>query len=127
MYNTKFDHVFVFGSNLSGRHGAGAALDAVRFYGAEYGVGEGRTGQAYALPTKDRQLKTLPLRDIEFYIRRFFEYAKHNVDEVFVLTPVGTGLAGYYHQQIWDLIQRNNMPENVVLSSTWVTDWRKVP
>ena len=49
--------IFVFGSNLAGRHGAGAALYAARKYGAKYGVGVGRTGDAYALPTKDENLK----------------------------------------------------------------------
>ena len=49
--------IFVFGSNLAGRHGAGAALDARRYHGAVYGVGEGLMGNAYAIPTKDRALK----------------------------------------------------------------------
>lgn len=57
--------VFVFGSNLAGRHGKGAALEAAQHWGAQYGVGEGRTGNAYALPTKDANLRTLPLLEIE--------------------------------------------------------------
>ena len=50
--------IFVFGSNLAGRHGKGAALHAKKFYGAEYGVGVGPTGNAYAIPTKDSDLKS---------------------------------------------------------------------
>ena len=44
-------HIFVFGSNLAGRHGAGSALHAAKRYGAQRGIGEGRTGDAYAIPT----------------------------------------------------------------------------
>ena len=46
--------IFVFGSNEAGRHGKGAALAAKLQYGAVYGVGRGRTGNAYAIPTKDK-------------------------------------------------------------------------
>jgi hypothetical protein len=59
--------VFVFGSNLAGRHGKGAALQAVRF-GAKYGVGVGRAGQTYAIPTKDCQIRTLSISAIAPYI-----------------------------------------------------------
>lgn len=51
------EHIFVFGSNLAGRHGKGAALSALHYHGAEYGVGIGRTGQAYAIPTKRKPLR----------------------------------------------------------------------
>ena len=46
--------IFVFGSNLAGRHGKGAALDAKNKYGAIYGVGFGRTGNSYAIPQKTK-------------------------------------------------------------------------
>lgn len=58
-------HVFVFGSNLQGRHGKGAALAAVREYGATYGVGVGRQGMAYAIPTKSTPWVVLPLEEIK--------------------------------------------------------------
>ena len=54
--------IFVFGSNLAGRHGKGAALHARSYYGAKYGVGEGRTGKSYAVPTKDRDLRVIRQR-----------------------------------------------------------------
>jgi len=53
--------IFVFGSNLAGRHGKGAALHARKHYGAIYGQGWGRQGNSYAIPTKDSKLKTVPL------------------------------------------------------------------
>ena len=61
--------IFVFGSNEAGRHGKGAALHARQHYGAKYGVGFGRTGDAWAIPTKDAQLRTLPLDRIDALCR----------------------------------------------------------
>lgn len=57
--------VFVFGSNLAGRHGKGAALIARDCFGARYGAAEGLTGRAYALPTKDAELRFLPFQTIQ--------------------------------------------------------------
>jgi hypothetical protein len=111
--------VFVFGSNLDGRHGAGAALEAVRHWGAEYGVGEGRTGNSYALPTKDKRLKTLPLEDIEQSYIRFWKYAYYHPDIQFLLTPFGTGLAGYHISEIRSIMSGGP------LRNVWETgDWK---
>lgn len=117
-----FQAVFVFGSNLAGRHGAGAAKYAVQAYGAIYGVGEGRQGQSYAVPTKDGNLRTLALPDIEAAVQRFARYAAEHHDEAFVLTPIGCGLAGHKPQDIWAILHRVKMPTNVVLHSSWVND-----
>ena len=70
--------IYVFGSNLAGRHGKGSALCARNVYGAVYGVGVGRTGNAYAIPTKDERIKTLPLDRIAVYVAEFLEYAKEH-------------------------------------------------
>ena len=72
--------VFVFGSNLAGRHGKGAALYARQYYGAIYGngvgmQGVGAQGSSYAIPTKDHNLKTLPLREIEVHVHNFLNFA----------------------------------------------------
>ena len=58
--------IFVFGSNLAGRHGKGAAKYARNNLGAVYGVGEGLTGDCYALPTKDYNIKTRPLKPTKY-------------------------------------------------------------
>lgn len=92
--------IFVFGSNLAGRHGAGAALAARQKHGAQYGNGKGRQGNSYAIPTKDRELKTLPLDIIQGYVEEFLHYARDNPDEKFQLTAIGCGLAGYNEKQI---------------------------
>ena len=62
------DQVFVFGSNEAGIHGAGAAKLAHEKFGAVSGVGFGLQGQTYAIPTKDLEIRTLPLDNIEYYI-----------------------------------------------------------
>lgn len=87
--------IFVFGSNLAGRHGAGAALFAKNNHGAVYGVGEGPTGSAYALPTKDFNINTLPLEAVKKHVDKFLEYARLHPELQFRLTPIGCGLAGY--------------------------------
>jgi hypothetical protein len=65
--------IFVFGSNLAGRHGKGAALEALRHYGAKRGVGFGHEGLSFAIPTKDEKLKRLPLPKINGYAQLFLE------------------------------------------------------
>lgn len=112
--------IFVFGSNLAGRHGKGAALHAAQHYGAERGVGRGRTGQAYAIPTKDANLHTLPLADVVAEIGQFAAYARANPSETFHLTPVGTGLAGHSKRDIWAAVKAAKIPPNVLLTSSWL-------
>ena len=113
--------IFVFGSNLAGRHGKGAALHALREYGAVYGVGEGLTGNAYALPTKgsDRRLTVRPLAEIELSICRFLNTAGELKHLTFHVTPIGTGLAGYSKDTIRDLFQKYILPDNVVFTKEW--------
>lgn len=92
--------VFVFGSNLAGRHGKGAALVARLKYGAEYGQGQGLHGQSYAIPTKDDQLQILPMNMIEGFIEEFIMFAKANRKTKFFITRVGCGLAQHRNKDI---------------------------
>lgn len=114
--------IFVFGSNLSGIHGAGAAKYAYDNYQAEWGVGEGLTGNSYALPTKGYNISFMSLCEIKEHIREFVKFAWGNPDKTFLLTPVGTGLAGFSKKDIWKILEEFGLPSNVVLASTWVTD-----
>jgi hypothetical protein len=116
--------IFVFGSNLAGRHGAGAALYAHKHRGAACGVGEGLTGQSYALPTVDADIRPLPFADVDAAIGRFCAFAGSRHDLDFELTPVGCGLAGHRFADVWASLRRHGLPRNVRLSSTWITDWR---
>ena len=109
--------IFVFGSNEAGRHGKGAALHARRHHGAKYGVGFGRTGDAWAIPTKDAQLRTLPLERIEQYVAQFLAYANQHPELMFKLTAIGTGLAGYTHEDIAPMFAR--APVNCHLPDKW--------
>ena len=87
--------IFVFGSNLLGIHGAGAAKEAVQYWGAKPGVGVGLQGNSYAIPTKDKKIVTLPLSRIRQYIAGFIDCAEAHLDLEFQVTAVGCGLAGY--------------------------------
>ena len=107
------DPIFVFGSNLAGRHGAGAALWARHHRGAVYGNGLGPQGQSYAIPTKDENLHTLSLGEIALYVRMFRAYARVHPELSFELTPIGCGLAGYKHEQIAPMFK--DAPANVIL------------
>lgn len=113
--------IFVFGSNLAGRHGKGAAKYARENYQAHEGVGEGMTGLSYAIPTKGKRLEVLPLSDIDKSICKFLNYAKTH-GGTYMLTPIGTGLAGYSKRQIWAILSREGVPSNVFLTSTWITE-----
>lgn len=109
--------VFVFGSNLAGRHGAGAAAWAFRFYGAIIGRGVGRQGNSYAIPTKDESLRVLSLPQIELYVKSFLTYAKKHPEDSFLVTAIGTGLAGYKHTDIAPMF--SGAPSNCELPAAW--------
>lgn len=109
--------IFVFGSNLAGRHGAGAALFARTRCGARYGQGEGRQGRSYAIPTKDERLRTLPLTVIAEAVGRFLTHAAATPGETYQLTPIGCGLAGYSRADIEPIFAA--APGNVVPPPEW--------
>lgn len=112
------DHVFVFGSNLAGRHGKGAALWATQHRGAVYGIGIGHAGNSYAIPTKDINIKTLPLDRILRYVEWFLDFAMSRPDLTFQLTPIGCGLAGYKPEQIAPMFR--DAPPNVILPDEFI-------
>lgn len=91
--------IFVFGSNLVGYHGAGAARAALK-WGAEMGVGVSLSGQTYALPTKDGLIQTMTLPDIEYHIDELIGCIVENPDKHFLITKIGCGLAGYTPKDI---------------------------
>jgi hypothetical protein len=109
--------IFVFGSNLAGRHGKGAALAAYREHGAVYGQGIGLQGNSYAIPTKDENLNTLPLHKIQRYVDNFVKFAVLNAEMKFEVTRVGCGLAGYEDDDIAPMF--HNVPDNCILPVGW--------
>ncbi len=104
-------YIFVFGSNLAGYHGAGAALFARQHFGAMQGLGVGPAGNSYAIPTKDERLCSLDPSFINNALRVFKVYARTNPHLTFLLTPVGTGPAGI---ELTKLELTNDLPGNVV-------------
>ena len=113
----KVARIFVFGSNLAGRHGKGAALTAIKEYGAVYGQGNGLWGQSYAIPTKDVYLRTLPLETIRFYVEVFLGIARERPELTFNVTRIGCGLAGYADKDIAPMFK--DAPLNCELPEGW--------
>lgn len=107
--------IFVFGSNLAGIHGAGAARHALEKYGAVYGEGVGRMGQSYAIPTKDENIVTLPLARIKPHVDVFVDYAKSHPNLTFHLTRIGCGIAGYDWDRDIGPLFPSELPANVIL------------
>ena len=110
------NEIFVFGSNCSGRHGAGAAYFAWNKFGAEMGIGEGLTGQCYALPTMDEYFKTLTLDGIKEKVECFIKVCKERPEKIFLLTKIGCGIAGYSPSEVASLFQDFlPLPSNLIL------------
>jgi hypothetical protein len=111
------DNIFVFGSNLAGRHGAGAAKRAREAYGAKYGQGKGLQGMSYAIPTKDASLKILSITKVASYVNEFKEFAELNPTKEFYVTRVGCGLARFSDRQIAPLFMHS--PYNCIFPKVW--------
>lgn len=107
------NEIFVFGSNVQGQHIGGAALYARDNFGAEDDIGEGLTGQCYAFPTLDFDLAD-PKRDIDSMKKsrdKLYSTARALPEKTFLLTPVGTGIAGFEYWQIEPLFRF--LPPNI--------------
>jgi len=112
------NQIFVFGSNYAGRHGRGAALVALKKFGARNGQGTGIMGKSYGIATKDHDLKILPLSYIETQVNRFIRYAERHPELTFFVTKIGCGLAGYKPKEIAPLFI--GVPSNVILPDIFV-------
>lgn len=115
--------VFVFGSNLAGIHGAGAAKLAAQKFGAVFGQGVGLQGSSYAIPTKDFSIETLEFASIQKHVEDFINFAKQNPKKTFLVTLIGCGLAGYDPKDIAPLF--HSVPLNVVLPKQFASDLYK--
>ena len=116
-------HIFVFGSNLSGRHGKGAAKTALG-WGAKWGQAAGLQGRTYGIPTKDASIRrTLTVTEIEPFVDEFIEFAKNNPDMIFLVTEIGCGLAGHKQKDIAPLFLDAVDVENIYLPSKF---WHKL-
>jgi hypothetical protein len=102
--------VFVFGSNLKGLHIGGAARQAYEDFGAIWGVGVGRQGQSYAIPTME-----LDVDNISLYVSQFIDYALLTPELTYYVTPIGTGIASMRKEEMEAMWSRFDLPDNVKL------------
>ena len=108
------NEIFVFGSNLKGMHGGGAAYIAYRKFGAIMGQGVGLQGQSYAIPTMQGGVET-----IRPYVDEFIQFAKQHPELTFLVTRIGCGIAGFTDDEISPLFAEAHGVENIVLPPNW--------
>jgi hypothetical protein len=111
------NEIFVYGSNLAGRHGKGAAATAYKRFGATSGRCHGLDNHTYGIPTKDAELHVLPLSTIARYVSNFITDATVMRDKKFLVTAIGTGLAGYSANDIAPLFASAVNIDNIYLPS----------
>ena len=109
--------VFCFGSNTVGIHGSGAAKFAFEKKGAQWGKSYGHYGDSFAIPTKDRDIQTLPLEIIEYFIHGFLAYAYTHPKLYFQVSRIGCGLAGYKDSDIAPMFE--GAPDNMMFDLRW--------
>jgi hypothetical protein len=110
------NQIFVFGSNLLGVHGKGAAKTAL-IWGAKWGQANGLQGKTYAIPTKDSSIKrTLSIDEIKPFVDEFIVFAKSNENLIFLVTEIGTGLANHRKENIAPLFKEAINCQNIYLS-----------
>jgi hypothetical protein len=110
----KDNEIFVFGSNLEGRHVGGAARIAADKFGAMMGQGVGMQGQSYAIPTMHGGVA-----DIKPYVDEFICYAKNHAELTFLVTRIGCGIAGFKDEQIAPLLSKCRELQNVCLPKSF--------
>ena len=108
------DEVFVFGSNLAGMHGGGAAYAAFRQFGAVWGCGVGLQGQSYAIPTMQGGVET-----IKPYVDDFIDFARSRPDLFFYVTRIGCGIAGFADAEIAPLFAAARAVPNICLPESF--------
>ena len=127
MYNREFtpawikelkeNEIFVFGSNLGGFHGGGAARVAMESFGAVWGQGVGLQGQSYAIPTMHGGVDV-----IKPYVDEFIAFAREHRDLKFLVTPIGCGIAGFTVEEIAPLFANAIDDENIILPVDFVKE-----
>lgn len=113
----KPNEIFVFGSNIGGFHGGGAARIANMKFGAEWGVGEGITGQCYALPTMEGGIDYIAGK-----VQNFLVCAKAHPELKFLVTKIACGIAGFRIEEIAPLFADAIRMENVILPREFVLE-----
>ena len=107
--------IFVFGSNLKGLHGGGAARLAYERFGAIWGQGVGMQGQSYGIPTMHGGVDA-----IKPYVDEFIEFAKNHTEYTFLVTKIGCGIAGFKEEEIAPLFADAVFVDNIILPESFV-------
>lgn len=125
MYNRKYtpnkiaslqnNEIFVFGSNLDGLHGEGAARVAYQKFGAQWGKGVGMQGKSYGIPTMHGGVEV-----IKPYVEDFIEFALSHKEYTFLITRIGCGIAGFSANEIAPLFAKAINAENILLPMDFV-------
>ncbi len=115
------NEIFVFGSNLAGLHGGGAARLAYERFGAVWGQGVGLQGHSYAIPTMQGGVET-----IKPYVDEFICFAKRHPELNFLVTKIGCGIAGFKIGEIAPLFAQAYYADNIILPEDFVEELRNV-
>jgi hypothetical protein len=110
----KDDEIFVFGSNLAGMHGGGAARTAVLQFGAIMGQGVGLQGQSYGIPTMHGGVES-----IRPYVDEFIDFAREHKEYFFYVTRIGCGIAGFRDEEIAPLFAAALNEDNICLPASF--------
>lgn len=108
--------IFVFGSNLAGSHGGGAAWTAYQKFGAVWGQGVGLQGQSYGIPTMQGGVET-----IRPYVDEFIAFARQHPELCFLVTKIGCGIAGFSESEIAPLLREALGQPNIALPQSFVS------
>ena len=111
----KENEIFVFGSNLGGFHGGGAARVALEAFGAVWGQGVGLQGRSYAIPTMHGGPEA-----IKPYVDEFIAFATQHPEMKFLVTPIGCGIAGFTPSDIAPLFKAALDIDNIILPRSFV-------
>ena len=85
--------VFVFGSDLAGRHSGGEGLAALRRHGAVYGRGVELQERSYSIPVRDEQGKLMSAAVIARYANAFLRFAAIHREMTFDVSAWAAGEA----------------------------------
>ena len=111
----KENQIFVFGSNMNGNHAGGAAKLAVEKFGAIMGQAEGIQGKSYAIPTLDEDMEKVTEEDLINHLANLRHFANEHPEKEFLLTAIGTGIAGFDTNYMAYMVLRANLPGNVTI------------
>ena len=114
------NEIFVFGSNLEGIHGGGAAYTAYKQFGAIWGQGTGLQGKSYGIPTMHGGVDT-----IAPYVDEFIAFAHEHKDMKFLVTEIGCGIAGFTVSDIAKLFRAAINEDNIYLPQRFVDELNK--